>query len=146
MNMHTSFESAHLIFFIAHPRSRRKRPHSAVWGAIVRKSDSSLIVGCIVDPRPVLRELSIDPFESCVTHWFTIRVLVYTRKYMHAETLADKTIVFSEREVFKVVVMVTQFFKKIFTNEKSPKNITLNYKIINFPNIYMFIGILLYVI
>jgi hypothetical protein len=32
----------------------------------------------------------------------------YTRKYMHAETLADKTIVFSEREVFKVVVMVTQ--------------------------------------
>ena len=32
----------------------------------------------------------------------------FTRKYMHAETLADKTIVFSEREVFKVVVMVTQ--------------------------------------
>ena len=31
-----------------------------------------------------------------------------TRKYMHAETLADKTIAFSEREVFKVVVMVTQ--------------------------------------
>ena len=31
-----------------------------------------------------------------------------SRKYMHAETLADKTIVFSEREVFKVVVMVTQ--------------------------------------
>jgi hypothetical protein len=38
---------------------------------------------------------------------------------MHAETLADKTIVFSEREVFKVVVMVTRsFFKNIFTNEK----------------------------
>ena len=33
---------------------------------------------------------------------------IITRKYMHAETLADKTIVFSEREVFKVVVMVTQ--------------------------------------
>ena len=33
-----------------------------------------------------------------------------TRKYMHAETprLADKTIVFSEHEVFKVVVMVTR--------------------------------------
>jgi hypothetical protein len=31
-----------------------------------------------------------------------------TRKYMHAKTLADKTIVFSEPEVFKVVVMVTQ--------------------------------------
>jgi hypothetical protein len=31
-----------------------------------------------------------------------------TRKYMHAEIprLADKTIVFSEHEVFKVVVMV----------------------------------------
>jgi hypothetical protein len=34
--------------------------------------------------------------------------IIITRKYMHAETLADKTIVFSEREVFKVVVMVTQ--------------------------------------
>ena len=33
---------------------------------------------------------------------------IVTRKYMHAETLADKTIVFSEREVFKVFVMVTQ--------------------------------------
>jgi hypothetical protein len=33
-----------------------------------------------------------------------------TRKYIHAETprLADKTIVFSEHEVFKVVVMVTR--------------------------------------
>jgi hypothetical protein len=33
-----------------------------------------------------------------------------TRKYMHAETprLADKTIVFSEHEVFKVAVMVTR--------------------------------------
>jgi hypothetical protein len=37
-----------------------------------------------------------------------LRILNTTRKYMHAETLADKTIVFSEREVFKVVVMVTQ--------------------------------------
>jgi hypothetical protein len=36
--------------------------------------------------------------------------ITYTRKYMHAETphLADKTIVFSEHEVFKVVVMVTR--------------------------------------
>jgi hypothetical protein len=34
----------------------------------------------------------------------------YTRKYMHAEIprLADKTIVFSEHEVFKVVDMVTR--------------------------------------
>jgi hypothetical protein len=34
----------------------------------------------------------------------------HTRKYMHAETprLADRTIVFSEHEVFKVVVMVTR--------------------------------------
>jgi hypothetical protein len=32
-----------------------------------------------------------------------------TRKYMHAETprLADKTIVFSKHEVFKIAVMVT---------------------------------------
>ena len=35
---------------------------------------------------------------------------VTTRKYKHAETprLADKTIVFSEYEVFRVVVVVTQ--------------------------------------
>ena len=56
---------------------------------------------------------------------------------MHAcrnPRLADKTIVFSEHEVSKVVVMVTRsFFKNILTNEKSPKNITFNYKIINFP-------------
>ena len=37
-------------------------------------------------------------------------VLNSTRKYMHAEThhLADKTIVFSEHEVFKVVVIVKE--------------------------------------
>ena len=37
-------------------------------------------------------------------------LIIITRKYMHAETprLADKTIVFSEHEVFKVVVMVTR--------------------------------------
>ena len=55
---------------------------------------------------------------------------------MHAETLAllTKTIVFSEHEISKVVVKVTRkFFKNILTNEKSPKNITFNYKIINFP-------------
>ena len=50
---------------------------------------------------------------------------------MHAETprLADKTIVFSEHEVFKVVVMVTRYFvNNIFTNKKSPKNITFNHR------------------
>jgi hypothetical protein len=40
----------------------------------------------------------------------SLTLFIYTRKYMHAETprLADKTIVFSEHEVFKVVVMVTR--------------------------------------
>jgi hypothetical protein len=56
---------------------------------------------------------------------------------MHAcrnPRLADKTIAFSEHEVSKVVVMVTRFkIKNILTNEKLPKNITFNYKIINFP-------------
>ena len=49
---------------------------------------------------------------------------------MHAETprFADKTIVFSKHEVIKVVVMVTRFVKNIFTNEKSSKNNTFNYK------------------
>ena len=69
---------------------------------------------------------------------------------MHAETprLADKTIVFSEHEVFTVVVMPhgnTIILKNIFTNEKSPKNITFNYKIVNSPNKNM-LGMLLYVI
>ena len=51
------------------------------------------------------------PFLSLGTgrsHDFQHPDIMDTRKYMHAETLADKTIVFSEREVFKVVVMVTQ--------------------------------------
>ena len=53
---------------------------------------------------------------------------------MHAETLALLTKPLHFHEVSKVVVMVTRyFFKNIFTNEKSPKNITFNYKIINFP-------------
>jgi hypothetical protein len=64
---------------------------------------------------------------------------------MHAET-PDKPIVFSEYQVFKVVVMVTRYFvKNIFTNEKSSKNIIFNYKIINSQNIYM-LGMLLYVL
>jgi hypothetical protein len=53
---------------------------------------------------------------------------------MHAETLALLTKPLHFHEVSKVVVMVTRyFFKNIFTNEKSPKNITFNNKIINFP-------------
>ena len=60
---------------------------------------------------------------------------------MHAETprLAVKTIIFSEHEVFEVVVMVTlNFVKDIFKIEKSPKNIFyFSYKIINFPKIYV---------
>ena len=46
--------------------------------------------------------------------------------------------IFSKHEVFKVVVMLTRynFIKNIFIIEKSPKNMTFNYKIINFPNIH----------
>jgi hypothetical protein len=52
--------------------------------------------------------------------------------------LADKTIVFSEHEVSKVVVMVTrQFFKNILTNEKSPKNITFIAKLLISQHIYV---------
>jgi hypothetical protein len=36
-------------------------------------------------------------------------IILDTRKYMHAEPrLADKTIIFSEHEVFKVVAIVTR--------------------------------------
>jgi hypothetical protein len=53
---------------------------------------------------------------------------------MQKPSPSDETIVFSEHEVSKAVVMVTRsFFKNILTNEKSLKNITFNYKIINFP-------------
>jgi hypothetical protein len=34
-----------------------------------RQSDSSLNVGRIIDPRPGLRALSMDPFVPCVTYW-----------------------------------------------------------------------------
>ena len=44
---------------------------------------------------------------------------------MHAETLADKTIVFSEREVFKVVVMVNNNFLRIFLQMKNLLKISL---------------------
>ena len=44
---------------------------------------------------------------------------------MHAETLADKTIVFSEREVFKVIVMVTHNFLRIFLQMKNLLKISL---------------------
>jgi hypothetical protein len=37
-----------------------------------RQSGSSFIIGRIIDPRPGLRTLSIDPFVPCVIHWFTI--------------------------------------------------------------------------
>ena len=37
-----------------------------------RQSDSSLIVGRIIDPRPGLCALSMDPFVPRVTHWCTI--------------------------------------------------------------------------
>jgi hypothetical protein len=51
-------------------------PNSEAWRRrkffVRRQSDSSLIVGCIIDPRPGLRALSMDPFVPCVTHWCTI--------------------------------------------------------------------------
>ena len=37
-----------------------------------KQSDSSLIVGRIIDPPPGLHALSMDPFVPCVTHWYTI--------------------------------------------------------------------------
>jgi hypothetical protein len=68
---------------------------------------------------------------------------------MLAETprLADETIVFSEHEVFKVVVMVyTIILLRIFLQMKNPVKLSLLItKVINSPNIYM-LGMLLYVI
>ena len=37
-----------------------------------RQSDSSLIVGRIIDSRPGVCALSMDLFMPCVTHWCTI--------------------------------------------------------------------------
>jgi hypothetical protein len=38
----------------------------ALWKFFGRQSDSSLIFGRIIDPRPGLRALSIDPFVPCM--------------------------------------------------------------------------------
>jgi hypothetical protein len=43
---------------------------------------------------------------------------------MQKSRFADKTIVFSEHEVFKVVVMVTRNFLRIFLQMKNPLKIT----------------------
>ena len=63
--------------------------------------------------------LSLNPCKSTGID----KILAKTRKYTHAETplLADKTIVFSEHEVFKVMSH-DNCVKNILTNEKSPKN------------------------
>ena len=65
---------------------------------------------------------------------------------MHAEKpgLADKTIVFSDHEVSKVVVMVTDNFLRIFLQMKNRLKISLLITNYQFPNIYM-LGMLLYV-
>jgi hypothetical protein len=49
------------------------------------------------------------PRRSTITRRHLIWYIKF-RKYMHAETprIVDKTIVFSEHEVFKVVVIVTR--------------------------------------
>jgi hypothetical protein len=61
---------------------------------------------------------------------------------MHAETLAllTKPLCFPN---MKYCHGNTIIFKNSFKIEKSPQNITFNYKMINFPNIYM-LGMLLY--
>jgi hypothetical protein len=63
---------------------------------------------------------------------------IYTRKYMHAETLAllTKLLCFPNMKYCdgNTIILKIQYSFKI---EKSPQNITFNYKMINFPNIYM---------
>ena len=55
----------------------------------------------------------------------SLKIIKLTRKYIHAETLGDKTIVFFEREVFKVVVMVTHNFLRILLQMKNLLKISL---------------------
>jgi hypothetical protein len=62
---------------------------------------------------------------------------------MHAETprLADKSIVFSEHEVFKVVVMVTVntiILLRIFLQMKYPLKISLLITKFSIPQTYIF--------
>jgi hypothetical protein len=69
-----------------------------------------------------------SPAYRINTHLRTYKAILTcpTRKFMHAETLAHKTIVFSEREVFKVVVMVTyNNFLRIFLQMKNLLKISL---------------------
>ena len=66
-----------------------------------------------------------------------------TRKYMHAETLAllTKPLCFPNMKYCHGNTRILKIVLKL----KNPQNITFNYKMINFPNIYM-LGMLLYVI
>jgi hypothetical protein len=55
------------------------------------------------------KKLPLTNIENAGSNWSQTHII--TRKYMHAcrnPRLADKTIVFSEHEVSKVVVMVTR--------------------------------------
>jgi hypothetical protein len=55
------------------------------------------------------KKLPLTNIENAGSNWSQTHII--TRKYMHAcrnPRLAEKTIVFSEHEVSKVVVMVTR--------------------------------------
>jgi hypothetical protein len=58
---------------------------------------------------------------------------------MHAEPpcLADKTVVFSEHEVFKVVVMVTIILLRIFLQMKNPLKMSLLITKLSIPQTYI---------
>jgi hypothetical protein len=87
-----------------------------------RQSDSSLIVGCIIDPRPDLRALSIDPFVPCVTHWYTI--------YNHYSTL------FFFNHVQKDGRFASRCHSKstCFSGSKNTQKLLLRDKTISHPN------------
>jgi hypothetical protein len=63
---------------------------------------------------------------------------------MQKPRFADTTIVFSEHEVFKVVVMVTRDIVRIFLQMKSPLKISLLITKFLISQTYMFVGTLLH--
>ena len=93
----------------------------ALWQFFGRQSDSSLIFGRIIDPRPGLRALSIDPFVPCVIHWYTI----YLSLHIHIvllrphEERCRKTICFAmPQQIYKVVSLVPKILKNCYCELK----------------------------
>jgi hypothetical protein len=82
---------------------------------IRRQSVSSLIVGRIIDPRPGLRALSMDPFVPCVTHWFTIYPSLISTLFFFDHVQKDEQFAIVN---YKLVFLVPKILKNCYCELK----------------------------